>query len=559
MKNNKYIVLFLALCIGMISCNEDEFLEEEVFDFYSADNSYVTADQFNAAVTQLYSTTDEYTIWGALTSMFLYQYTSDVAYAANGENLGINSYSNALVPENAYVRIMWQRFYEIIAKTNAILDRIDGEETEFESEAQRTILKAETMFFRGNMYRLLAHQYGGVPLVLEEFSEPKRDFVRATQAEVYAQVISDLEFAAANLPDVSELGDEVRLTNAAAHHLLAEIYNTIGEYDKAIENASLVINNPSYALMTERFGSRADEEGDVYWDLFRRENQNRSAGNTEAIWVAQYEYLATGGGRGSIITQFFGPSYYNLQGDDGVNLFLGPTTQNGGRGIGWFAPSDYLLNGIWEDSDTDMRNSEYNIIRDLVVDNEDSPYFGQYIVANNLIRPENNLYNKNWTAIFSKTTVANNFPEELFVDESTGEVTRNAASTFRDHYHIRLAETYLLRAEAYLGAGNTSAAADDINMIRARVNAPLISAADVDVDFLLDERSRELLMEEYRTLTLKRMGKLVEKVQERNPWYNGTFDSSAQIYDYHALWPIPQQEIERNTEAVLEQNPGYSN
>lgn len=330
MKNNRYIVLFIAICLGLFSCNEDEFLEEEVFDFYSADNSYVTATQFNAAVTQLYSTTDEYTIWGALNSMFSYQYTSDVAYCAVGENSGINSYSNSLVPENAYVRIMWQRFYEIIGKANVVIGRIDGEETEFDSESQRQTLKAEAMFFRGNMYRLLAHQYGGVPLVLEEYTEPKRDFVRATQEEVYAQAIADFEFAAENLPDVTELGDEIRLTKAAAYHMLAELYNTIGEYDKAIESATKVIDNPSYALMTDRFGSRSDEEGDVYWDLFRRENQNRTSGNTEAIWVAQYEYQATGGGRGSIITQFFGPGYYNLQGPDGVNLFLGPTTQNGG-------------------------------------------------------------------------------------------------------------------------------------------------------------------------------------------------------------------------------------
>lgn len=554
----KYFVLLIILSFGFFSCNEDEFLTEEVYDFYSADNSFTTATQFNAAVTQLYSTTDEYTIWGANTSMFIYQYTSDVAYGAIRANINLNSYNDGLVPENANVRVMWQRFYEVIAKANVVIGRIDGENTEFESEAQRNTLKAEAMFFRAFMYRNLAIQFGGVPLSLEEYTEPKRDFTRATPAEVYAQCISDLEFAAANLPSVTELGNEVRLTKAAANHLLSELYIIVKDYDKAIASASKVIDDSNYSLMRGRFGSRMDEPGDVYWDLFRRENQNRSSGNTEAIWVAQYEYQATGGGRGSIITQFFGPQYYTLQGPDGANLFLGPTTQNGGRGIGWFAASDYLIDDVWADSPGDMRNSEFNIIRDLTVDNTESAYFGQKMIENNLISSPNT-FNRQWSAIFSKTTVANNFPEELFVDESTGEVTRNASSTFRDHYHMRLAETYLLRAEAYLGNNNTLAAATDINVIRERANAPLISADEVDIDFILDERARELHMEEYRTLTLKRTGKLVERVRASNPFYNGKYTPGNSIEEYHSLWPIPQQEIERNTEAVLEQNPGYAN
>lgn len=561
MKNNKYLILLSVLFFSFFSCNEEEWLKEEALDFYSADISFRTEAQFNAAIAHIYYETDLYTIWGALNSIFIAQYTSDVAYASNREVIGLNSYSNSLTPEQANVRVLWQRFYAIIANTNAVIGRIDGENTEFSSEEARNRLKAEAMFFRAFLYRYLAITYGGVPLVLEEITVPKRDFVRATQAEVYAQCIEDLEFAAANLPDVTELvglNREGGLTKAAANHLLTELYIIVGEYDKAVASASAVINNSNYALMTGRFGSRMDEPGDVYWDLFRRENQNRSSGNTESIWVAQFEYLVDGGGRGSIITQFFGPQYYTLQGDDGVNLFLGPTTQNGGRGIGWFAPSDYLLNDVWADSPGDMRNSEYNIIRDLVVDNVESAYFGQKMIENNLIAGAN-LYNKQWSAIFSKTTVANNFPEELFVDASTGEVTRNAASTFRDHYHMRLAETYLLRAEAHFRDNNAALAADDINVIRARANAPLIAAGDVDIDFILDERARELHMEEYRILTLKRMDKLVERVRAHHPFYNGKYESGSTIEEYHNLWPIPQQEIERNTEAILEQNPGYAN
>ena len=110
-----------------------------------------------------------------------------------------------------------------------------------------------------------------------------------------------------------------------------------------------------------------------------------------------------------------------------------------------------------------------------------------------------------------------------------------------------------------MGKDQTGLAADDINELRKRAQAPLVSASDIDIDFILDERARELHFEEYRLLTLKRLGKLVERVTDHNPYYNGTYDTGFVIQDYHNLWPIPQQEIERNTEAVLEQNPGYAN
>ena len=76
-----------------------------------------------------------------------------------------------------------------------------------------------------------------------------------------------------------------------------------------------------------------------------------------------------------------------------------------------------------------------------------------------------------------------------------------------DQYVFRLAETYLLRAEAYLGNGDQVNAAADINMVRTRANAPEIDPSMVNIDYILDERIRELYYEELRLLTLTRLGK----------------------------------------------------
>jgi starch-binding outer membrane protein, SusD/RagB family len=156
-------------------------------------------------------------------------------------------------------------------------------------------------------------------------------------------------------------------------------------------------------------------------------------------------------------------------------------------------------------------------------------------------------------AFQAKATTPYQHPAELYdpTRKWPFSLKDGAAFTFRDEYMFRLAETYLLRAEAYLGLGNIAAAAADINVVRERSNADPVSAANVNIDYILDERMRELGVEEKRMLTLMRLGKWYDRVVKCNSYY------AAQANTKYNLWPIPQAEIERNREAVLTQNPGY--
>lgn len=559
MKIYKYLTTVLISTFLFFSCNEEEWLKEVPLDFYSADISYVTAEQFNSAVARLYQTTQDFTIFGGISHFFLYTYVSDVAYNASSTTKELNSLKDALMPNNGRVNTNWKQFYNIIADANVILNRIALEGTEFDTEEQRNALKAEAMFFRANAYRLLAHMFGGVPLITEEIASPKRDFVRNSREEVYTQAISDAEFAAANLPSADNVAEDGRISNAAAKHMLAELYITVGDYDMAIAKATEVIDDPNFQLMDTRFGSRKSEPGDVYWDLFRRDNQNRANyGNKEAIWVAQYEYLTIGGGRGWNIAQFALPNYVKLKGTDGNNLFDGFYSQYGGRCMGWLQPSDYMHADIWENAENDMRNSGYNIFRDIVAMNPSSTFYGDSIVKSGAINSDTyNPLAKYWNPIFTKIAPINNHPDELYADKETGELLKTDNLTFTDGYLMRLAETYLLRAEAYLMKGDMANAAADLNTIRARANATPVAEADVDIDYLLDERARELAYEEFRMITLMRMGKLDERLKVHNPMYNGKYATNG-VEEYHNLWPIPAAEIEKNSEAVLEQNPGYN-
>lgn len=125
---------------------------------------------------------------------------------------------------------------------------------------------------------------------------------------------------------------------------------------------------------------------------------------------------------------------------------------------------------------------------------------------------------------------------------------------------MRLGETYLLRAEARLKQDDFDGAAADINVLRDRANAPAVSAGDMTLDFILDERARELIGEENRRMTLVRTGTLVDRAIRLNgtePLADGNIETTNGIQDYNMLLPIPQDEIDLNKDAVLEQNPGY--
>lgn len=540
-----------------VACDEDTWLEETPLDFYSPETSFTEPGHFNSAVARLYRNhRDKWVTPPVDRNMILHGTWADNLYSFYPQN---SSAQDAIVPENVDVRYQWEESFKHIFSANVIINRITDEKINFKTENERAILNAEAHFHRAFAYHNLCVLYGGVPLVLEEISSPKRDFVRASKEEIWAQVISDLEFAIANLPYVTDLKEDGRLTKAAAYHLLTEVYVINEEWDKAINAASAVIDDPNYELMTERFGTRKDEPGDVFWDLFRRDNQNRHGRgglNKEGIWVSQYEYLVPGGGKNLLQTRAYGQWYWQLAGKDGVPLFFGHSSQNGGRSFGWAANNDFINFTIWEDDWDDMRNSENNIRRQLVADNPNSAYYGQIITEDMIESP--GPYHEFWRPFWAKYVPFNNFPDEVITNNPyPGATASGANGAFTDSYVYRLAETYLLRAEAYLGKGQLELAATDINVVRARANADPVSPADVDIDYILDERLRELCYEEKRVLTLMRTGKMVERAQLHNPHHNGKYASFKVPDRVNTIWPIPASEIERNTEAVLEQNPGY--
>ena len=158
---------------------------------------------------------------------------------------------------------------------------------------------------------------------------------------------------------------------------------------------------------------------------------------------------------------------------------------------------------------------------------------------------------------------------------------RYIRSDHSDWYLFRLAETYLLRAEAYYWLNQTDKAAADINSVRVRAKADPIVASQVSIEYILDERARELFAEEFRKTELTRIafimaekglnGYSLENFSEKNFWYDRTVAKNEfykagdilwgtnvfKISPFHVLWPIPANAIDSNQGGTINQNKGY--
>ena len=567
MKLYKYTII-AAFILLLAACDED-LLVETPLDFLSPEVSYVTPQDIEAALVSNY---------GRLRALHqgsnntLMHSGTDLCMSARGPaNSNLGNYVTELTPEAGVALSFWNRYYKIIFNSNAILERMEA--IEYDDPDEKAVHMAEARWFRGFAYRSLAFLYGGVPIVLEEIGSPRRDFERATLEQTLGQAIEDLEFAAANLPGVNGVIADGRLNNAAANHYLGELYLATNNVDRAIAVTTTVINDPAIALMTERFGNKADQEGDPYYDLFQRFNQNRSSGNTEGILVLQEEFnipgntpIVQGGNQESrdthfLYERFYGSLYWFLRDPDGEPIFLGPTSQNLGRPVGFIRPTPYLTHTVWgwnsatQTFDPDVRNNNRNIQRDWVVDNPGSAFFGQRISEFpqswfDGLTEQDTL--RDYYPNIAKISTPGDHPAEVLADPATGQVANFSGQTFADWYLLRVAETYLLRAEAYLAQGNMALAADDINQLRTRAEAELVTPGEVDIDYILDERMRELNYEENRRITLARLNKLFDRTVLGNPFSGQT------IQPFNNLFPIPFAEIELNTLGTLEQNPGYN-
>ena len=552
---------FLYKLIGVISvfvlvsCDSDnEFLKENPETFYTVDNAFSSADQVDAVLMSGYAKVRNMMIND--NSLILKGNGTDILDVPTFRSSNSFADYSKVNADNSSINTFYTNFYQLVSIANLALYAAELPTISWNSESDKNYAIAQAKFFRAFAYRNLGELWGGVPIVDGIINEAKFDFVRATRIETYQFAIDDLESIVSYLPEQTDVPG--RIVRGAAYHYLCELYLALGieqeqigevgdtSFQKAIEYASNVIDGGIYYLMEDRFGVRSNEEGkSVWWDLFRDDNINYQAGNKECVWAFQIDYEAykTKDSNSKLpYPRNYMPVMRRLSGMTGADADVG------GRGIASVMPTMYVRNIIWEGvMGEDIRNAEHNIIRTFYYNNPAFPdLYGKPVPQEVLTADDYNL--TNYFPIFFKLTT------DQFVGVDEGEDNSNL---FRDEYAIRLPETILLRAEAYLRLGNLQEACNDVNLIRRRARCSyLVTPEDMDIDFILDERARELYVEECRWNTLLRMGGTVAVDRIKKYTYHTDVTNATLNFTYN-LWPIPQKVIDSNKNVILEQNPGW--
>ncbi len=541
---NILILLTIGSFFIMNSCNEDEFLLEEPRDDIFAENLYVNYSGFVNGLNALYSMVRLDRINApAATRGGMWKISTDNAFVnrLSGNSVRWADYNN-LNSENPDIEINFNWLYTIINSANLIINRAENYEVDWmgtndsENLINQNYVIGQARLIRAWAYRHLKYGWGAVPLSLEEItgSTYRDDWIRNPVSEINAQMEIDLTFARDNLAMIEKTGVP---NSAVASTMLAELYLEMGDNGKAETEALRVINNGQYKLMTSRFGINNDEPGNAFSDIF--DNSTPESGNEEVLWVLNNAYMDVDGSiqikmRAMWLT--YATKDKDLKKLDQFTFY----TYNGGKGTGRASVTDSAF--AWYEP-FDDRYSEHCVKKYYIMPADAAATTFDTV--------------KYTTTDYSDSKMNNSYlwPSVRKWDYVDPNVLENASKggQYDDQMFMRLAETYLLAAEAMMNQGKNDLAAEYLNTLRARSNASPISGSDVTLDFILKERSRELVTEEYRRHTLVRTGKFYEWTLK----YNRNLDES-KVNPWNNLLPIPLGIIQSNTGAVMEQNPGYN-
>jgi hypothetical protein len=537
------IWLFSAILIMSQACSE--ILEEEVISGVPID--YInTPTGFEDGVKAVYSSLRNF--YATERGMSLTVFGTDTyTMGSDGSFKFVNQYTSQLDPRTSLLTEVWNEFYRAINTANAVIARADA--VPGLDPARKAIRVAETKFLRAHYYFVLVQMFGPVHLTLTENTGIVTEAKRSPVPEIYAAILKDLQEALPALE--AKPVDWGRASKGAAEHLLAKVYLTKAtseaaqpdDYAKAAEHAKNAISKYGYRLLT---------------DFARVFDQGAGEINDEVIFSVQYtnDPLTNGGGNNAHV--FFLMEY-------DVQPGMQRDVQNG-RPFKRFLPTKYTL-GLWDRTVDSRYEKSFKTV--FLANNErtipkDAAGKPKYVLGDTAIwLPGYELTAAEIAAKRYQVIPPSKYTPKLypsltkFLDPLRPDRTTFEGS--RDFLAFRLAETYLIAAEALFYTGKADESVTFINAVRRRAAYPgkesamEITADKINLDFILDERGRELSGEQDRWFDLKRTKTLVDRVKKHNP------DAAANIKDFHVLRPIPQDQIDRTAggASAFPQNPGY--
>lgn len=573
-------------------CNESNFLKEDPHDSLYPENLLIDYTGFQSMVTSLYGVMrNEYRradVLGGSLPLVLHS-----AWGCGVDNSWSNNSHSEFkfyyYPE--YIKQtdltifenIFEWCYRIINTSNMIIFRAENSNVDWQGDTNKNKILAQARFFRAWAYRHLTYSFGPVPLSVEEITglNYRNDWERNSVAEIRDVMEQDLLFAVENLPLRED--NNSRVSGAMARHYLGELYLAMDKPQEAEKMLKPLVESNEYSLITSRFGLNAGNPGCPFIDLFR--TPMYADGNTEVLFAfVNTEPETSSYGTAEV---YMKSTYKNYYSNDGVikksNLSAPEYTSgeatwpqafwinNGGKGAGRCVPSrgSLRLYNYKNQGAKDDRVSDYAVVWSI---NEKKANGQIAEFLNNGKMVVDTLVTQAMIDDNKTTIKKYNWPTTRKWDYVPPLIANgDKDGCYQDIVYLRLADTYLLYAEALYNEGKYGEAIKWINKVRNRSNAVSITESDLEtggVDLILDERSRELLSEEERRHTLIRVSQMnggderdvnnyfKRRVRELNE-ITGRNTRGMNDYDTPVLFPIPQDFIDSNTGRVLQNNPGY--
>lgn len=543
----KKIIIMGMIALGISTSGCSDFLKEESYGSTTA--IFGEENGIKALVYQSYTKINNLYGGGGQWPAFTEHGADLFLRGGNFTDMGVCDYYG-LDATNGNVSWLWNHCYKALANINTFFETID--ETPFANEEEKDQFKAEMKVMRSMFLWVITEMWGDTYLPRTTDEVEGMEARRSTRADFYKEIIGGLEEAIEMMPDkrTTEFG---RIDMPSAKGFLARMYLYNDQFDEAMDMASQVIDG-GYGL--ELSASLKD-----LWDDSKR--------NKEFIWTTEFVEDES----------FKQSSYYWQHFAMFIDRFAGVKTECGWTGYGGCGavPSLYYISlfnheadlrwsdlhqWVWLYNDPSDDTSAFPNMQHLYADTalylsidpisaEEKARMATCYTAFDV----NDLYDSKGVPTDRKTFIG----MTKFNDNTRpGDMSTNSD---RNYPVIRLAEMYLIRAEAKIRSTtkpDLKGAAQDIMAIRQRAiksgheKEMTVTEKDMTVDFILDERGRELAGEFQRRLDLKRLGKLVEHVKLYNP------DAAANIKEYHQVCPIPQTQFDGMPDwTTLGQNEGY--
>ena len=495
----KLVLAALAVIFTLNSCSED-FLEVPVKGTNLESNYYRNETEAFAGLVAVYDVMRKYS--GGFENMVTFFNAGSDDFRAGGGNasdgIGIQSFDDFTITPTTMPQSYWSDYYQGISRANFLLTKLPEVPMD---EGKIARMTAETRALRALYYFNLVRMFKNIPLITAPLTSSEFNEVpQAEPAAVFAQIEDDLLAAIPDLPPTIPAQEAGRITKGGAQAILGKVYLWQGKNSEAAAQLREVNGTPGE---TNQYGNRLLDSFDALWETDNKFNAESivEVAHTNASF-SYWEIWGGGQDEGNTINTMVGPRSYSQLTEAAPDL---PS--------GWsFNPVEPELYDLLEG---DPRFEATILDLEALVAAGAASYLPGY----------------EDTGYFLNKFI----PTRADVTTGAGEPILNYRQNF---YVIRLADTYLMEAEALGGTGER--AQDLLDAVRARVGLPSIP---VSLQAIYRERRLELAGEGHRFFDLVRTGRAAEFLSDEGF-----------VPGKHEILPIPYRETE-NT--IIEQNPQY--